>query len=787
MTANSSGCYRFGEFELQPDERRLLASGTAVRVGRNAFDVLRVLVERSGHLVTKDQLFERVWPDLVVEENTLQAHVSALRKILGSEAIATVSGRGYRFTLDVTHVEAVRGPAPTHNLPHTLTSFIGRENEIAELGHLLGTTRLLTLTGAGGCGKTRLAMQVAADRVHAYPDGVWLVEFAALAEPALVAQTVAHVLGVKEQPGESPTQTIVDHLRTKHVLLLLDNAEHVLAACAPLVDTVLRACARIVVFVTSRERLGIAGELAFRVPSLSVPDPKKDVTPRQVLACESARLFVERARLQRPDFAVTSENAPALASICHRLDGIPLAIELAAPRIRSMSVEEVSRRLDQRFSLLTGGSRPGLPRHRTLRSLIDWSYDLLDDAEQALLRRVAVFSGGWALDAATQVGVDEGADAADVLDRLGSLVDKSLIWAHDRNGTTRYGLLETVRHYARDRLRESGEEARVQQTHFSCFLDLAREARPHLIRAEQVTWIDRLEMEHDNMRSALAWSSVAGQDVADGVALAGFLATFWAIHGHVGEGRTWLARLLANRPKAPLSVTHASAVFGAGVLAYMQLDYPAAQALNEESLAMRRELGDKPGIALALANLGNIAEVRLDFTAARALYAESLAIRRETGHKVGIAFTLMNLGGLANTQGDYPAARDLLEESLALGRELGDRRHIGHALSNLGEVALGQGDYPAARALLEEGLSILRELGDPNGITLALVALGIVHLCEGDYRAAQALIKEALRVDEERGGQEADNPDAGSLCGRRVRSVRPWPRGAYLGSRRTAA
>jgi DNA-binding winged helix-turn-helix (wHTH) protein len=365
--------YRFGRFELQPDKRRLLAAGAPVDVGSRAFDLLVVLVERDGHLVTKDELLERVWPKAIVEENTLQAQVSALRKILGPEAIATISGRGYRFALELTFAGA-ESVVPKHNLPQQLTSFIGREKEIAQIKELLGTTRLLTFIGAGGCGKTRLAMQVAGDLLESYSDGIWLVELAALAEPGLVPQTVANVLGLKEQPGENLTQTIIEHLASRHLLLVLDNAEHLLAACAEFADAALRRCAQLVILVTSRERLGVAGELTYRVPSLSVPDPKRDTAPEVLSQYESARLFIERARLQRPDFAVTAQNAPALASVCRRLDGIPLAIELAAPRVRSMSVEEVNRRLDQRFGLLTEGSRTALPRHRTLHrdSDADW-------------------------------------------------------------------------------------------------------------------------------------------------------------------------------------------------------------------------------------------------------------------------------------------------------------------------------------------------------------------------------------------------------------------------------
>ena len=382
--------YRFGRFELQPDERRLLESGTLVHLRPHALDLLLAFAERAGQLVTKDELLKRVWRSVVVEENTLQAHISALRKVLGSEAIATVSGHGYRFTQQVIQIAAGASSSastPKHNLPHALTSFIGREKEITELSQLLASARLLTLTGSGGCGKTRLAIQLAKQRAHAYPDGAWLVELAALTDAALVPQTVASVLSIKEKVGSSLIDTIAEHLASRALLLVLDNAEHLIDACAQLAESLLQRCERLVILVTSREPLTITGELIYRVPSLSVPDEKTDTKPESVAAYESARLLIERARLQRPDFAVTPQNSAAIASICRRLDGIALALELAAPRLRTLSVEELSRRLDRRFELLTEGSRTALPRHRTLRALIDWSFDLLTDAEKAMLRR----------------------------------------------------------------------------------------------------------------------------------------------------------------------------------------------------------------------------------------------------------------------------------------------------------------------------------------------------------------------------------------------------------------
>jgi non-specific serine/threonine protein kinase len=734
--------YRFGRFELQPNKRRLLASGAPVDVGARAFDLLVMLVERDGHLVTKDELLERVWPKVIVEENTLQAQVSALRRILGPDAIATISGRGYRFALELTFAGAES--VPKHNLPQQLTSFIGREKEIAELKDLLGTARLLTLTGAGGCGKTRLALQVAGDLLQFYPDGIWLVELAALAEPGLVPQTVASVLGLKEQSGESLTQTLAKHLASRHLLLMLDNAEHLLAACAQVADAALRQCAKVVILVTSRERLGVAGELTYRVPSLSVPDPKQDATPEELSKYESARLFVERARLQRPHFAVTTQNAPALASVCHRLDGIPLAIELAAPRVRSMSVEEVNRRLDQRFSLLTGGSRTVLPRQRTLRSAIDWSYDLLNEAEQALLCRVSVFSGGWTLEAAEQVCGGEGVDDVETLDLLTSLADKNLVVADEQDGATRYRLLETVRQYAGDQLRERGNEARLQSRHLAYFLALAEEAETQLTGSDQRAWLERLETERDNLRSALSRSAALGGDAANGLRLAGALWRFWLIHGYLFEGRRSLVEQLALPADPSAWQARARALHGAGVLARNQGDYPAAGLLHEESLAIRRQYGDRRGIAASLNSLGNVASERGDHAAARSFHEEGLVIYRALDDRHGTASALNNLGIASMYSGDFPAARVLFEESRALSNELGDRWGTAASLMNMAMVARETCDLSAARELYEAGEAIYQELGDQRSKARASREVALVMCDQGDYVGAQSLLEKSL-------------------------------------------
>ena len=471
---------------------------------------------------------------MVVEEAALHVQVSALRKVLGADAITTVSGRGYQFTLPVTKGdgEANRASKPKHNLPYQLTSFVGREQEIAQLEELVTANRLVTLTGAGGAGKTRLAIEVASRLIDAFPDGVWLVELAALSDPRLVPQAVAQALGVKEQPTRPVIETLSDYLASKKLLLVLDNVEHLLEACVHLVDEIVRRSPDITVLVTSRERLGITGELTYRVPSLTVPGTNETLTPETVSPYEGVRLFVERAKLARPDFDLTAENASSVASICARLDGMPLAIELAAPRLRSMSVDELSERLDQRFALLTDGSRAALPRHRTLRSMLDWSYDLLTEREQAMLRRVAVFAGGWTLASAEQVCAGDGIDASDVIEQLTSLVDKSLVVTDEHAGATRYRMLETVRQYAQDRLRESGEEAQWRGSHLACFVALGVEFNREVVGTKQQAWLARIASEHDNLRAALAWSTASEplRGIADSQwrwTRSGAFAAFW--------------------------------------------------------------------------------------------------------------------------------------------------------------------------------------------------------------------------------------------------------------------
>jgi predicted ATPase/class 3 adenylate cyclase len=639
--------------------------------------------------------------------------------------------------------------APATNLPVQPTSFIGRAREQAEVRLLLGAAPLVTLTGTGGAGKTRLALEVAAGLVAAHADGVWLVEFAALADPALVPQAVAQALGLREEPGRPLLATLTAHLQPKALLLVLDNCEHLIGACAELATALLRACPQLRLLATSRAALEVPGETLYRVPSLAAPDPDQLPPPEQLPAYEAVQLFVARARARRSDFALTARNAPAVAAVCARLDGMPLALELAAARVSVLPVEGIAARLDDRFRLLTGGPRTALPRQQTLRATLDWSYDLLSESERWLLERLSVFAGGWTLDAAEAVGVGVGSEGSlrvpEVLDLLGGLVNKSLVQAAEADGELRYGLLETVRQYGQERLAATDETEGVRDRHLGYYLALAEEAEPALKGATQGAWLGRLEAEHDNLRAALSWARAAGEAEL-GLRLAGALWRFWGYRGYFGEGRSWLEAALAEGGPAP-TAARAKALNGAGNFAFYQDDYGRAAALYEEGLALQRALGDTRGIAGSLGNLANVAFRHGDYGRVAGLYEESLALFREAGDRWGIAHTLDNLGTVARQQGNFERAVALHMEGLVLKRVLGDTRGIAASLFNLGHAAYTQSDYPRAAALYAESLALKRELGATEGIARALE--GFALLAGALHRSRRAVqlwaAAEALR------------------------------------------
>ncbi len=633
-----------------------------------------------------------------------------------------------------------------NNLPIQLTSFIGREREIGEVTRLLATTRLLTLTGTGGVGKTRLAYQIAAEMVEDFGDGAWLVGLASLADPSLVAKAVASTLGVYEQPGRPLTATLADYLRAKSLLLLLDNCEHLLAATAQLADTLLRSCANVRILATSRERLGIAGELTYRVPSLSLPDPTRLPSLEHLLQYETVRLFAARAAFSESGFEVTRSNAAAVTEVCNRLDGIPLAIELAAARVNVLAVDQIASRLDDRFTLLTGGSRTALLRHQTLRGTMDWSYELLAERERALLRRLSVFASGWTLEAAEAICAGKDVAAEDVLGLLTRLVDKSLVVVETRHGESRYQLLETVRQYARDRLEDAAEATAVRDGHLLWYMQFAERADPGLRGPHQRVWLERLESDHANLRTALQWSKSAAGGAEAEMRLAAALWWFWYARCHWSEGRSWLEDALSRRLGAPPSAV-AKAARGAVILTWRLGDYSRAARLAEESLTCARDAGVGEEIAFSLLNLGLVALYQHDYRRATTLTEDALALCREQGSAWNTSMALAQLGAIVRTLGDYGKAAALYEESLALSKEAGDKWISAYAIRNFGIAVLHQRNYGRAAALFTESLLLCGEVGDRWVTDQCLEGLAHVACAQGQFTRAARLYgaAEALR------------------------------------------
>ncbi len=631
----------------------------------------------------------------------------------------------------------------TGRLPGPLTSFIGREKEQEEIGRLLATTRLLTLIGAGGCGKTRLALETAAKVAGEYPDGVWVVELASLSEQALVPQTVASVLAIREASGQTLEQSLIEHLRAKRLLLILDNCEHLMDASARLVGTLVQGCRQLRILVTSREPLRIAGEQAYRIPSLSSPDPKRAATLETLLRYEAVRLFIDRVRLTRPDFMVTAANAPTIGSLCTCLDGIPLAIELAAARVRSLSVEEIHARLDDRFRLLTGGNRTALPRQQTLRALIDWGYTLLEDREREILRRLSVFKGGWTLEAAKQVcsGVRDADRHApfeewEVLDLLTGICDKSLAQADTEglDGRTRYRLLETVRQYSGEKLLECGEAEEVRRLHRDFYLQQAEDISLKLYGPEQGFWFDTLEIEHDNMRAALAYCEEANDSEAE-LRLVGALGRFWDTRGYLHEGKERFLRALSR--SAEPTLYRAKAMIKGGWIAYLQHEYGTAQNYYGQALEIYEAHKDMVGVAESLHLLAMIARMRGDLEKATELFEQVVELNIKTGQS--IASVLSHLGAIAFERGKVAEARQHLERALEGYRKGGNVQFAAAILRGLARYARHDGNDMEAHAFLVECLLSLHSIGAMVDIVPALTEAARLAYARTEWERAGIL------------------------------------------------
>jgi predicted ATPase/class 3 adenylate cyclase len=637
-----------------------------------------------------------------------------------------------------------------NNLPQQISTFVGRQSELTEARGLLAGARLLTVVGVGGIGKTRLSLQIAADAQDAYPDGVWFVELAPIVDPGLVPKTVAKALGVNQDPDTPLMDTISAYLRSRRVLLVLDNCEHLIGACARLADALLRASPALRILASSRESLQVAGEQTYQLPPLSLPDVT--ACSDEIARSDAVQLFVERARLKQPSFAMTARNSDAVAQVCARLDGIPLALELAAARVGVLPVERIAERLDDRFRLLIDGSRTMLPRQQTLRASIDWSYELLSEAETIFFGRLSVFVGGWTLPAAEAVSAGDGIAQGDVLDLLTGLVHKSLVVPDD--GGERYRMLETIRQYACDRLQESGQRLIVGRRHCDWFLAFAEEAEPHLNGgAEQPAWMARLDVEHDNLRAALTWSlEEVGSSEAE-LRLCGALCRYWAGRGYAAEGGAWCVKALSRDARGLGTRARAKALTAAGTLAWRLGDMTGARGSLEQALDLSRQLRDRALEAGALASLGGVAIHRAEFAAAQAMLEQAAALNRELGNRAQEGDAYNSLAALAISQGDDEAAKEPLERALAISKASGNKLAEARAKAYLALLTERRGEYKAAQALHEQVLALAQEFGVREFELVEIRHLADVALAQGNMKAARAYFLKALNASRDLGNQ----------------------------------
>ena len=684
-----SEAFVFGPFRLLIARRELLAHGVPVTMGQRAFEILLTLVSRHGQLVTKDELMAEVWPGVVVEENNIQVHISAVRKVLaaagdGDRYLLTVAGRGYRFLAPVTRespgepktagVDDQSAPAgadigaATNNLPQQLTSLIGREADLAEIKARLRDHRLVTLTGSGGVGKTRLSIEAGRSLLDRYLDGVWLAELAPLNDAQLVTSIVADALGVSLSATAGGLDTLTSALRTKQLLLIIDNCEHVIAEAARVAEALMRGCPRLAILASSRERMAIAGESVIRVPSLPAPQPDEAATAARACDYAAVRLFVERANALGCGFALTDANAATVASICRRLDGIPLAIELAVPRLKVLPVDKLARGLDERFRLLTGGSRTALPRQQTLHALIDWSYGLLSDAEKTLLARLSVFLGTTSLASISSVVGGDDMPPEQIGDLLLSLVEKSLVHADLDSNDSRYGLLESTRYFAAEKLADAPALRRRHAEHFAARFAQATSAWETTPTRE---WIASYASDVDNLRGALDWAFGPDGDVAVGLDLVAHSHVLWAELGLMLEHRYWVVAALEKLGNGtPPKIAARLLSWQAGDV--RELDDPADYEEAMRAADLYRKLGD------------SFHEGRVLLRAGTARLSPDSA---EEGER-------------------------LLREAHALVRPFGTTKTLAHCLSALASARLFAGDLSDAHSLHRQALDVYRDLGE---------------------------------------------------------------------------
>ncbi len=656
------------------------------------------------------------------------------------------------------------GRAATDNLPQQLTPLIGRGDDVTQVRRLLAGYRLVTLTGPGGVGKTRLALGVAFALRAEFPDGVWWADLGPVADEALVAPTIAAALGARERPGRTPLQALAERLANRRLLLVLDNCEHLAGSVGLLAQALLQAAAELCILVTSQRSLGIADEVVWRVPPLAVPPPAPSAPDplaglagpalplRGLDACESVRLFVERAQISLPSFVLTASNVAAVAQICRRLNGLPLAIELAASRIRTLSPDEIVSRLDEALLLLTRQGTDEPMRRQTLEAALEWSHRLLSPEERVLFRRLAVFAGSFDLEAVTAVCVGPGLAPERLVERLAGLEDKSLLEVEPASAARRFRLHDALRQYAAVKLGEAGETALLRVRHCAHYAGLAAHGARPQPDVSEAGWFNRLELEHDNLRAALAYCQADRTCLEMGLCMVGDMSRFWATRGHFKEGRYWAGSLLSAASAAP-TPGRLAALRAAALLAYYQADYAEARWRYEQALTVAQAFADRPVTAMILRGLGTVAHGQGDCERALACYRESLALCCELGDRAGEATSLANLGLAAWQHGDPATGRQHIEASLALRRRLGDEVGIAYLLHLLADIAWSEGRAVEARGLNDESLAMQRRLGDRWGAAYTLDSLAVLAREREDRPAAHALFAESLALFNELGSQ----------------------------------
>jgi predicted ATPase/DNA-binding winged helix-turn-helix (wHTH) protein len=769
-----------GDFNLDLRAYELRRAGRVLKLERIPMELLLLLIEKKGQLVTREQIIERVWgKDVFLDtDNSINAAILKIRRVLKDDPeqphfVQTVTGRGYRFIAAVVEAKdetpvrevtkepaAIRDPFsenpperpavhPT-NLPVQRTGFVGREKEVAAAKELLlrPDVRLVTVTGPGGIGKTRLAVQVAGGLVAHFPGGTHFVSLSPLSDPGMITSTIVQTLGIRGTSGHSPLELLKENFQGAlrgPMLLLLDNFEHLVQA-VPTVAELLAVGPNLKILVTSRAALHVYGEHEFPVPPLALPD-SRSMPPVEILSQYPAvALFVQRAIAAKPDFELNRENASAVTEICARLDGLPLAIELAAARVKVLSPSSMRTRLTSRLQLLTGGPRDIPQRHQTLRAAMDWSYDLLSADEQKLFRRLPVFAGGCTLEGAEAVCDTKGDLDLDLLEGMASMVDKSLVQqAEPAQDESRFVMLETIREYAQEKLEASGETAPTKRAHAAYCLVLAEEEVTEHGGAEGTESLARFAVEHDNFRAALDWLTESGE-TEWGLRLGAALFRFWEMREHFSEGRARLGKLLRITEGTAPTKVRSRALFAAGVLASAQGDYPAAEVLITDSLDIARELRDTQCAAVCLNALAVVARDRGEIQVARSLFEESLELWRELGERKAVARCLSNLANVVKLQGDNARARQLYAECVSIFRGLEDRTGVAWSMNYQGDVAREQGDSAAARTLYEQGLALFRDLGDRWGIAGTLADLGSLAREQGDYLTARSMYRESIKL-----------------------------------------